>query len=261
MSDLSDLWRSRGVPEGGVLLLHSSAKRTLRERGITPAELLDSFLEAVGEQGTLVIPCFNFDFCQGKSFNVRETPGITGILGETARQRPDAVFSQHPVYRCVILGKMAHQFRDGIEPCTDRGATAYGHGSIWGWLRMHGGRIGVLDLPDQNAMTAYHHAEELSGAPWRYHKKFSGSYTDMDGNTTQRDAWIYVRQPDVVTNVDPCGEMLWRAGLYQGDRPRVNSGLRTIDAEAFHRFVVEIVNAIRQGAADHKLLYLRNEAA
>lgn len=260
MSDLSNLWRSAGVPDGGVFLLHSSAKRTLKMHGITPPELLDSFLEAVGDDGTLILPSFSFGFCHGEPMDVRHTKGITGILGETARQRPDAVFSAHPVYRFVILGRLAHQFRDATEPCTFRDATAYGHGSMWGWLRRHGGRIGVLDLPGQNALTAVHHAEETSGAHWRFHKQFSGDYTDENDITTHRTCSIYVRRPDIQTNVNPLDAALWQAGLYQGAPPHVQAGLRTIDANVFHDFTRNVIAAIQQGA-DHTFLYLKNEAA
>jgi aminoglycoside 3-N-acetyltransferase len=55
---LTDLWKHSGVNDGDMLLVHSNIKRTLlnaRNRGIklTPRDILQSFINAIGNEGTL----------------------------------------------------------------------------------------------------------------------------------------------------------------------------------------------------------------
>ena len=258
---LADGWQKRGVERGATLLLHSSAKRTLKFFDIHPAELIRSFLHALGPEGTLLLPVFNFGWCRGEPFDIRSTPGETGVLGNTAMQWPGAARTPHPVYGAMVLGRHAQTWRDRTAPSTADTGEGYGRSSIFGWLHHVGGTIGVLDLDDQSSQTSYHYIEQCAGAHWRHHKFWRGQYTDENGETTLREYSIYVRNEGIQTNVNPMGELLWRAGLYQGDRPHVGSGLRTIKAAAMYDAVTPIVSAIRQGAADHRLLFLRNEVA
>lgn len=260
MFDLSDLWRSKGVPEGGVLLLHSSAKRTLKTHGITPRELLQSFIDAVGDGGTLCIPAFTFAWCRGEPVDIVNTPAENmGVLCAEAMRWPGAALHPHPVYRTVVIGRHAQTWRDRTTPSTLDTSQGLGRSSIFGWLHHIGGTIGVLDLPDQNSQTFYHYVEQCAGAKWRSHKSWRGQYTDENGETTLREYSIYVRKDGVETHVDPMGSIMWRAGLYRGDRPHTASGLRTIKAVAMYDFVSSAISAIHQGAMSHKHLYLYHE--
>ena len=50
---------------------------------------------------------------------------------------------------------------------------------------------------------------------------------------------IYVRDLDkgVLTDVNPAGELLWKAGLYSGYRPMTGSGLRLINSQKMFKFI------------------------
>ena len=68
LRELTSRWHSSGINNGDCVLLHSNVKRLIRElirAGIkSPIDfILDSLLNAVGDNGTLMIPLFNFDFC------------------------------------------------------------------------------------------------------------------------------------------------------------------------------------------------------
>ena len=102
-----------------------------------------------------------------------------------------------------------------------------GPDSPFALLHAMGGRIRVLDLPDQEAMTFYHYVEENRAAAWRYHKRFEGPYVGWDGTERPRTFGLFVRDLErgVTTHVDPMGEVLWERGLYSaGDRPGQGSG-------------------------------------
>ena len=184
---LARQWRDAGLDAGETLLLHSSLRRTTRAvvraggQVSDAAEIvLDSFLEALGPDGTLLLPLFNFDFTTGVPFDIRTSPSHMGALTEAGRLRPGAVRTGHPIYSFAVIGRRAEAFRD-VE-----NFSGYGADSPFAMLRAMGGRIGVLDLPDQHSMTFYHHVEEMKAAPWRFHKTFGGDWTGWDGAPTRR---------------------------------------------------------------------------
>jgi aminoglycoside 3-N-acetyltransferase len=244
---LSQYWRQAGIRNGDMVLLHSSTRGTLRKLkklgfALDAGLILDSFLEAVGPDGTLLLPLFNFSFCSGAPFDIRTTPSEMGALTEAARIRAAAVRTGHAVYSFAILGKRTDLF------CGVDNFSGYGADSPFGILHQQGGKIGVLDLPDQESMTFYHYVEESMSVDYRFHKQFSGLYTDSDGNTRQRTYGLFVRKTEqgVVTRVNPMGEVLWARGLYSGDRPGKGSGLRVIEAR---RLYDEVASVIQQGRA------------
>jgi aminoglycoside 3-N-acetyltransferase len=231
------------VEEGDMLLLHSSARRILRKlpksRDASPADLLlESFLAAVGGAGTLLLPLFNFDFASGKPFDIRETPSQMGVVTETGRHWPGAVRTGHPIYSFAAIGAQASAF-EGVE-----NFSGYGADSPFGMLHRAGGKIAVLDLPDNGSMTFYHYVEEACSVPYRYHKTFAGPYVDWSGREAVRTFGLFVRdlEQGVVTSVDPMGELLWKKGLYRGERPGEGYGLRTIAAEAMFDAVRSVID-------------------
>ena len=250
IDQLAEGWRQSGVKEGGTLLVHSSLRRTLGlHKGLSADDVLQSFLEALGPSGTLLLPAFNFDFNKGMPFDIRSTPSHMGGLTEAARARPDTHRSGHPVYSFLAIGKHAAAFG------AINNQSGYGADSPFAVLRDLDGQIGVLGLPDQKSMTFYHHVEEMQAVPYRYHKVFDGQYTDAGGRQSVRRYGIFVRniEEGVLTHVDPAGEAMWAAGLYAGDRPGEGTGFRTISANAMFNFVSKIVT---EGRAEG-LLYKR----
>lgn len=239
-SVLAQNWRKCGINPGDVVLVHSSLKRTLQTHNTTPQAAMESFLEAVGPDGTVLFPLFNFDFTKGVPFDIRSTPSQMGALTEAARLHPDALRSGHPIYSFAIIGPQAQKFNvDNF--------SGYGPDSPFAILRQLDGKIGVLDLEDQNSMTFYHHIEEMRGVSYRFHKKFTGQYTDANSVTSERTYGLFVRNLDkgVTTDVNPMGEILWEKGLYHGDRPKQGIGLRTISANAMYDAVSEVIKAGR----------------
>ena len=246
METLARQWSAAGVGRGDTLLLHSSIKRTLLScrrtgRRVSPRDILDSFLAALGPGGTLLLPLFNFEFAKGVPFDIRQTASEMGALTEAGRVHPEAVRTGHPLYSFAAIGAQSARFRDVNN------VSGYAQDSPFGILRDMNGTIAVLDLDDQNSMTFYHHVEERKRVPYRYFKEFTGTYTGLDGIPTQRTCTLFVRDIDrgVATDVNTAGEMMWARGLYRGDRPGTGSGLRTIHARDMFDFVAGLIDSGR----------------
>jgi len=247
IAKLSKNWARSGIQKGDTVLIHSAIKRTLINYQCSPNDILNSLLDAVGSSGTLVFPLFNFDFTSGVAFDIRTTPSHMGALTEAARCYKGAVRTGHPIYSFAVIGHHASQFQD-ID-----NKSGYGADSPFAKLKELDGKIAVLDLPDQNSMTFYHHIEEMHDVDYRYLKDFTGDYTRHDGKTENRTYQIFVRdfENGVLTHVNPCGELLWDAKLYQGYRPKDNTGMRVINANQLYDFVSDIIQDNRA----HGLLY------
>ena len=58
---------------------------------------------------------------------------------------------------------------------------------------------------------------------------------------------LYVRNIErgVVTDVNRMGEILWKENLYQGNRPRMANGMRTILAKKFYERTAQEIEAGR----------------
>jgi len=239
---LAHKWIRCGVNEGDVLLLHSNIMGILtqyrrKKIKLLPIDILESFMYALGESGTLILPLFNFTFTEGVPFDIRTTPSEMGVLSECGREHPRSVRTGHPIYSFSVIGKESKMFM-----AVDN-YSGYGEDSVFAMLRELDGKIGVLNLPDQNSMTFYHHVEEMQKVPYRYFKEFKGQYTDWNGDTKEKAYALYVRdiEKGVETHVGPMEDLLWKNGLYHGDELNDDTGLRTIAAREMYTFVSDII--------------------
>lgn len=257
INNLASEWRESGIQEGNTVLIHSNIKRTFKrylKTGIklTPSDILDSFLAAVGPSGTLLFPLFNFNFTKGTPFDIKNTPSHMGALTEAARKHTKAVRTGHPIYSFVAIGQEAEKFR-GID-----NFSGYGGDSPFALLKELKGKIAVLDLPDQNSMTFYHYVEEMHQVPYRYNKTFTADYIDINNNKSSKTYGLFVRniEKGVLTHVTPAGELMWKNGLYSGFKPKVGTGLRVISAQVMFDF---ISNIIESGQAENLLYKIKDK--
>jgi aminoglycoside 3-N-acetyltransferase len=245
---LADHWKTCGVESGDLLLLHSSLKRLLRKLnqeapGLAgPQEIFDSLLLALGEDGTLVLPLYNFDFPKTGYFSMRDTPSHMGALTEIGRNYPGAVRTGHPIYSFAVIGKQANEFL-GID-----NKSGYGADSPFARIKELNGKIGVIGLSDQESMTSYHFVEEQNQVDYRYFKEFEGKYLDLEGRESQRVYSLYVRdlEKGVKTDVNRMMDYLWETGAYKGEKFDEGYGMRTI---MFRTLYAETEAIIRRGDA------------
>jgi aminoglycoside 3-N-acetyltransferase len=235
-------WQLAGIQEGDTVLIHSSLKRTLKRVGdiSNPIEaIIKTFQNAVGPNGTLLFPLFNFSFTEGIPFDIRTTPSKMGALTEAARKMPGAMRTGHPIYSFAVLGAKAAEF-ENIQ-----NFSGYGKDSPFARLRELDGKIAILDLADQNSMTFYHHVEEMFEVPYRFHKVFKGEYTNLNGITSVREFGLFVRNIEmgVLTDVNRMGEKLWQMNLYSGNRPETDGGLRVISSRKLYDAVADVIQS------------------
>ncbi len=105
--DLVSGWLDLGVRQGGVLLVHSSL-RSLGPLDGGAETVVQSLLEALGPQGTLLMPALSYRTVGPKSpvFNVLTTSSCVGALPEYFRTRPGTIRSVHPTHSVSGVGPL-----------------------------------------------------------------------------------------------------------------------------------------------------------
>ena len=205
---LVDGFRGLGVEEGDTLLVHSSYK-SLGEVDGGPQTVIRALEAVLGDEGTLIMPTFNFDFNKGVPWDVRKTRSKMGALTEVVRVDSRAKRVFHPFYSFAILGKHAGMLG------SLRYKSSYERNSVFGKLRDLDGKIMVIGLSYNDSMTFFHHIEQMEGVDYRFLKQFTGEVTDETGNTYTDTFEMLVRDIDkgVMTMVDPMGALMEQAGI------------------------------------------------
>lgn len=236
-------FRDLGVEDGNTLLVHSSYK-SFGEVDGGPQTVVRALEAALGPDGTLIMPTFNFDFNKGVPWDVRTTPSRMGVLTELVRKDPRAKRVFHPFYSFAILGKHADMLG------SLRYKSAYERNSLFGKLRDLDGKIMVIGLSYTNSMTFFHHIEQMEGVDYRFLKQFTGEVTDWDGNTYTDTFEMLVRDIDkgVITEVNPMGELMEKSGVIQSAKIG-EADVRLMKANEVYEFTA------REMKRDPHLLY------
>ncbi|HEX6851055.1 MAG TPA: AAC(3) family N-acetyltransferase [Candidatus Polarisedimenticolaceae bacterium] len=148
-----------GFEPGAAVFVHSS--EDLLHLAFSPLRLLEILLELVGDEGTLLFPTFPSEgtyevLRSGRVFDVRRTPGGTGLLGELARRLPGARRSVHPTRSVVALGRHAEALvaRHHEDPYPFSASSPFAlHAAL-------GGRVVGLGVSTKN-LTLVHVLDDL----------------------------------------------------------------------------------------------------
>jgi aminoglycoside 3-N-acetyltransferase len=128
--ELRDILRNElKVKAGDTLFIHSSMRNLYLD--FDKKEILTVLKESVGETGTLVFPCWQFntraeDFIRDNDpvFDIRNSPSAMGKIGDELRRDPAARRSFHPTNSVVAIGPGAEHLTEGHErgiyPCGEQ---------------------------------------------------------------------------------------------------------------------------------------------
>ena len=191
-------------------MVHSSF-RSLGPTENGPDTLIDALQDAVGPQGTVLYPTFNFkSWTEQHYWDAEETPSDMGALTEFARLRPGARRSPHPIYSFAALGAQA----DAFAACDD--PEAYGDDSVFGLFHRLDGRILSFGLHFNSTFSMHHYVERVVGVDYRRPKRFAGLYLKAGEEAQVKTYTMYVRNgPSIKTWIVPGMEALVRQGDIQ----------------------------------------------
>lgn len=161
-----------------------------------PNAFIDTVCDTVGEEGTVLIRTFSWDFCHGKGFDINRTRSRVGALGNIALKRQDFQRTKHPIYSWMVWGKNRDVF------CGLGNIESFGMDSIFAWQSEDDNSIQInLGNPDTIGLTILHFVEYKVGVTYRYVKNFTDTYVDKDGVSTKKTYSMYVRDLDHDTTI------------------------------------------------------------
>ncbi len=169
-----------GVRKGDTLLVHSSLRSL---GGVTAKEVIDGLLNALGEEGTLVLPALSYMHCNpsNRVFDYNSTPSNVGYLPEYFRTSVSGVKrSLNPTHSCCAVGKNA----DYIVSGHILDSTPCGENSPFRRVCELGGKILFIGC-GMNPNTSMHAVEELSEPDYLFGDEFEYELTDENGKTVK----------------------------------------------------------------------------
>ena len=185
------------IKKGDKILLSSDILRILvnlkkEKNSLDPNTIIDTLIEKIGKEGTLLVPMYNWDFCEGLDFHYRKTKSRVGSLGNICIKRTDFKRSKNPIYSFAVFGK------DQKKICELQHKSCFGLDSPFGYLIKNKGKNIFIGIDYKKAFSFAHVAEEAAGVEYRYFKNFKGVYIDSVENKKIETYKMYVRKTDLV---------------------------------------------------------------
>jgi len=174
-----------GVKKGDIIYVHSSLSSFGYIIGGVNT-LIEALLESVGEDGTIVVPCFSIKGSMANTlsdnyvFVPKKTPSTIGALPEAFRLLKNAVRSIHPTHSVCAIGKKAEYLTAGHQFCE----TTFGRDTPFHKLLNANCLILLLGV-DVQFPTFYHTFEDLNDSfPINVYLKteFEAKVLDYYGN-------------------------------------------------------------------------------
>ncbi len=172
-----------GVRPGGVLLVHSSLSSLGYVLG-GPETVIRGLLQALGPEGTLLIPALSYEHVTSKApfFDVRRTPSNVGAIPEAFRKRAGTGRSIHPTHSVCSVGPRTGELLGDH----DLDSTPCGEHSPFRKLRDVGGQILMLGC-GLRPNTSMHGIEELSAPPYLFGPQLTYVLTYADGHSIEKE--------------------------------------------------------------------------
>lgn len=150
-------------------------------------QFIDSICNKIGDQGTLFIPTFNWEFSNKGSYNYLESPCTTGSLGAAALKRSDFKRTRHPLHSFAVWGK------DQEELCSRDNLYSFDEDSPFSYLYDKNAKVLMIGNDFQAGLTLVHYAETREYVPFRFPKLFYGTYVEADGRKQQQKYGTFAR--------------------------------------------------------------------
>jgi aminoglycoside 3-N-acetyltransferase len=195
-----------GVRKGDIVMVHSSLSSFGQVDGGAKTVVL-SLLEAIGQQGTLVVPTFSHYLSQNEKVWDREhTPSLMGSISETVRTWPGSIRSNHAAHPLAAIGQKAKDL------CAKPYKTGTGPDSPFQLLVEMNASILLMGV-DYSRCTIFHLLEAAAKVPYRYLEERK-AVTIIDGMKNENgSAWEYTRTEGTYNDFMPFGRLLEEQGI------------------------------------------------
>lgn len=164
--DIIDGLKRVGLKAGANVVVHSSLKSFGKVEGGADS-VVDALIEVVGDQGTIIMPCFTYDWQPGQRFDWSKAQSTwTGKIPTTFGQRAGTKRGKHPLYDVSVRGPLA----DWVIKVNDYIPMGWGENKLYYQLKDKNGSVLLLGV-DHNSNSTIHICQELADVPYIANKK------------------------------------------------------------------------------------------
>jgi len=233
--------------KGDKILLSSDILKILvkfkkNKQNIDPNIIINFFIKKIGNEGTLLVPTYNWDFCRGVEFDYNKTKSSSGSLGNICLGRNDFKRSKNPIYSFAVFGK------DQKKICELDHKSCFGLDSPFGYLIQNEGKNIFLNINYKDAFTFSHVAEEVVGVEYRYFKKFKGIYCNEHQEKKLETYEMYVRKQDLVkcTKIDHSFDDILKENKSYEEKILNKFSISTVDINTAHSIMINDIKKSRK---------------
>lgn len=180
--------KDAGINKGDAVFVHSRVsafgKLLSFNKNFLMQSLIESIKDAVGSEGTIIMPTFSYSFDKNEAFDIGNTQSTVGALTEFFRKQKGVVRTSHPNHSVAVYGKRREYFAAESK-------DTFGKDSVFGKLYDDNGKIIFFGAPFQSC-TFVHYIEQMHKVPYRYIKKFSGKVI-ISGNEHNEEISFYAK--------------------------------------------------------------------
>ena len=198
-ADIVQALKDVGVEEGNDIFVHSNISFGEPDPKVSfgdPGEtlniasycnaIIECFLEAVGNEGTVMMPTYTYSFFEGEKYSPSNSISKVGVITEIFRRRKDAKRSLHPILSISAIGKKAKYY----TKIDDK--TSFGSKSFFAKLPRNNVKIVLFGAP-LSSIVFIHFLEQSIEVPYYRKKKFSGKIISENGE--YKDTFEYFITP------------------------------------------------------------------
>jgi aminoglycoside 3-N-acetyltransferase len=168
-SDIDDALTNLKIAKGDVIFLHSDisnfGKLATLDRTYLLENILSALKEAVGEEGTIIMPTFTYSFDKGEPFDIQNSKSTVGALTEFFRTQKGVKRTRHPSHSAAVYGNNKEFF-------LDIGNDTFGDKSIFEKTLSKQGKFVFFGTPLRKSCTFIHYIEQKHRVPYRYPRNY-----------------------------------------------------------------------------------------
>lgn len=187
-----ELIKQLNINKGDIVLLCSDIIKLIilfkNNKNVFDANrFINSIINEIGVNGTLIFPTYNWGYCRGETFDIRNSRSETGSLSNAALKRKDFARTQHPIYSFAVYGKYKNYL------CKLENKRGFGKNSPFNFFYKNNAKIITIGTPIKDGLTIIHYFEAKAKVKYRFHKYFKSNYIDIKGESSTRNYSIYVK--------------------------------------------------------------------
>jgi aminoglycoside 3-N-acetyltransferase len=198
---LKNYLSSLGISNGDTLLVHTAYGPLLGFQG-SPNALIDTFLEAIGPEGNLLMVSIPYlsstaDYLdKSPVFDVRKTVSKMGLVSETFRRKPGVFRSLHPTHSMLAYGPRAEWIVADHEKCL----YSCGSGTPYEKLLHLNGKVLFFGVTEFH-FTFHHYLEDLikDELPFALYEAQARTVPVIDEHGTTRSVKTFIFTREAIT--------------------------------------------------------------